>query len=115
MNPSEKVKYISNWIRSYVENMPSKAESLVIGISGGIDSSVSSTLSAMTGIKTIVLTMPIRQKDNQHDLSLKHQEWLKKKFKNVEAHTINLDKLFDSFSSSLKGFDNEHGFANSRA
>ena len=115
MKPSEKTKFISNWIKSYVDQMPSKAQSLVIGISGGIDSSVSSTLSAMTGIKTIVLTMPIRQNDDQHDLSLKHQEWLKKKFKNVEAHTINLDKLFDSFSSSLKGFDNEHGFANSRA
>ena len=115
MIPSEKTKFISNWIKTYVDQMPSKAQSLVIGISGGIDSSVSSTLSAMTGIKTIVLTMPIRQNDNQHDLSLKHQEWLKKKFKNVEAHTINLDKLFDSFSSSLKGFDNEHGFANSRA
>ena len=115
MNTSEKTKFISNWIKTYVDQMPSKAQSLVIGISGGIDSSVSSTLSAMTGIKTIVLTLPIRQKDNQHDLSLKHQEWLKKKFKNVEAHTINLDKLFDSFSSSLKGFDNEHGFANSRA
>ena len=115
MKSSEKIKFISNWIKTYVDQMPSKAQSLVIGISGGIDSSVSSTLSAMTGIKTIVLTMPIRQNDDQHNLSLKHQEWLKKKFKNVEAHTINLDKLFDSFSSSLKGFDNEHGFANSRA
>ena len=85
MKPSEKVKFISNWIKTYVDQMPSKAESLVIGISGGIDSSVSSTLSAMTGIKTIVLTMPIRQKDNQHDLSLKHQEWLLKNFKNVFA------------------------------
>ena len=115
MNLSDKTKFISNWIKSYVDQMPSKAESLVIGISGGIDSSVSSTLSAMTGIKTIVLTMPIRQKDNQHDLSLKHQEWLTKKFKNVEAHTISLDKLFEAFSSTLNKFDNEHGFANSRA
>ena len=115
MKPSEKTKFISNWIKTYVEQMPSKAQSLVIGISGGIDSSVSSTLSAMTGIKTIVLSMPIRQKGNQHDLSLKHQEWLKKKFTNVEAHTVSLDKLFDSFSSSLKEFNNEHGFANSRA
>ena len=115
MSPSEKVKYISNWIKSYVDKMPSKAESLVIGISGGIDSSVSSTLSAMTGIKTIVLTMPIRQKNNQHDLSLNHQEWLTKKFKNVESHTISLDKLFESFSSTLENFNNEHGFANSRA
>ena len=115
MSPSEKVKYISNWIKSYVDQMPTKAESLVVGISGGIDSSVSSTLSAMTGIKTIVLSMPIKQKENQHDLSLKHQDWLIKKFKNVEAHTISLDKLFESFSYTLNKFDNEHGFANSRA
>ena len=115
MNPGEKVKYISNWIKSYVDQMPNKAQSLVIGISGGIDSSVSSTLSAMTGLKTIVLTMPIKQKENQHDLSLKHQEWLKKKFKNVEAHTISLDNLFETFSSTLNKFDNEHGYANSRA
>ena len=62
MNPSEKIKFISNWIKTYVDQMPVKAQSLVIGISGGIDSSVSSTLSAMTGLKTIVLTMPIKQK-----------------------------------------------------
>ena len=115
MKPIEKVKFISNWIKNYVDQMPNKAQSLVIGISGGIDSSVSSTLSAMTGLKTIVLTMPIKQKENQHDLSLKHQEWLTKKFKNVEAHTISLDKLFETFSSTLNKFDNEHGYANSRA
>ena len=115
MTPSEKVKFISNWIKNYVDNMPTKAESLVIGISGGIDSSVSSTLSAMTGIKTIVLSMPIKQKSHQHDLSIKHQEWLVKNFKNVEAHTINLDELFLAFNASLSKFDNEHGMANSRA
>ena len=115
MHTSEKVKFISNWIKDYVNNMPTKAESLVIGISGGIDSSVSSTLSAMTGLKTIVLSMPIKQKSNQHDLSLKHQDWLVKKFKNVEAHTINLDELFLAFNASLSKFDSEHGMANSRA
>ena len=115
MNISEKVKFISNWIKDYANNMPSKAESLVIGISGGIDSSVSSTLSAMTGLKTIVLSMPIKQKSHQHDLSLKHQEWLVKNFKNVEAHTINLDELFLAFNASLSKFDSEHGMANSRA
>ena len=115
MNSLEKVKYISNWIKTYVDEMPTKAQSLIIGISGGIDSSVSSTLSAMTGLKTIVLTMPIKQKINQHDLSLKHQDWLLKKFKNVETHTINLDDMFESFSSTLSNFSNEHGFANSRA
>ena len=115
MSPSEKIKFISNWIKEYVDQMPITAQSLVIGISGGIDSSVSSTLSAMTGLRTIVLSMPIKQKENQHDLSLKHQEWLIQNFKNVEAHTISLDKLFESFSSTLNKFNNEHGFANSRA
>jgi NAD+ synthase len=115
MKVSEKVIFISDWIKSYVERMPSKAQSLVIGISGGIDSSVSSTLSAMTGLKTIVLSMPIKQKSSQHDLSLKHLEWLIKNFKNVEAHTINLDNLFKEFESSLSKFDSELGMANSRA
>ena len=82
MNTLEKVNFISNWIKDYANNMPSKAQSLVIGISGGIASSVSSTLSAMTGLKTIVLSMPIKQKSQQHDLSLKHQEWLVNKFDN---------------------------------
>ncbi|MDC0328316.1 NAD(+) synthase [Candidatus Pelagibacter sp.] len=115
MKPLEKAQFISNWIKDYVEKMPSKAQSLVIGISGGIDSSVSSTLSAMTGIKTIVLSMPIKQKSSQHDLSLKHQEWLVKNFKNIEAHTLNLDKLFETFENTLSNFDSEHGMANSRA
>jgi len=115
MKPLEKAQFISNWIKDYVEKMPSKAQSLIIGISGGIDSSVSSTLSAMTGIKTIVLSMPIKQKSSQHDLSLKHQEWLVKNFDNVEAHTLNLDKLFETFESTLSNFDSELGMANSRA
>jgi len=115
MKPSEKATFISNWIKKYVNAMPNKAESLVIGISGGIDSSVSSTLSAMTGLKTIVVSMPIKQKKTQHDLSLKHQQWLIKNFKNVEVHTLELDKLFEIFKSSLSKFDNEHGMANSRA
>jgi len=115
MKPSEKVLFISNWIKNYVETMPVKAQALVIGISGGIDSSVSSTLSAMTGLKTIVLSMPIKQQSSQHDLSIKHQEWLIKNFKNVEAYTLNLDQLFETFKKSLSKFDNNHGMANSRA
>ncbi|MDB9831879.1 NAD(+) synthase [Candidatus Pelagibacter sp.] len=115
MKSLEKAQFISNWIKAYVEKMPSKAQSLVIGISGGIDSSVSSTLSAMTGIKTIVLSMPIKQKLSQHDLSLKHQEWLVKNFNNVEAHTLNLDKLFETFQNTLSNFNSDLGMANSRA
>ena len=115
MDSGKKVIFIKDWILNYVNSMPKKAKSLVIGISGGIDSSVSSTLSAMTGLKTIVLSMPINQIESQHDLSLKHQEWLKKNFNNVEGYTISLDKLFNTFKSSLSNFDSEHGMANSRA
>ena len=69
----------------------------------------------MTGKKTIVLSMPINQIKDQHNLSLKHQEWLKSKFKNVESHTIELDGLFDIFKKSLSNFNDNHGLANSRA
>ena len=115
MEPSKKVIFIKNWILNYVNSMPVKAKSLVIGISGGIDSSVSSTLSAMTGLRTIALSMPIKQNGSQHDLSLRHQEWLKKNFKNVEGHTVELDSLFKTFESTLKDFSSEHGMANSSA
>ena len=115
MEVNKKVIFIKDWILNYVNSMPKKAESLVIGVSGGIDSSVTSTLCAMTGLKTIVLSMPIKQKSTQHDLSLKHQEWLKKKFNNVEGYIVSLDELFNSFKSSLLNFKNDHGMANSRA
>ena len=115
METNKKIIFIKDWILNYVDSMPKKANSLVIGISGGIDSSVSSTLSAMTGLKTIVLSMPIKQKNSQHDLSLAHQEWLKNKFENVEGHTIELDNLFKNFESTLADFSSEHGMANSRA
>ena len=115
MDTDKKVIFIKDWILNYVNSMPKKADSLVIGISGGVDSSVSSTLSAMTGLKTIVLSMPIKQKSAQHDLSLKHQEWLKKNFQNVKGITVELDSLFSTFEDTLKDFNNLHGMANSRA
>ena len=115
MEANKKIIFIKDWILNYVSSMPKKAESLVIGISGGIDSSVSSTISAMTGLKTIVLSMPIKQKSTQHDLSLAHQQWLKNNFKNVEGYTLELDSLFKNFENTLSNFSNEHGMANSRA
>ena len=115
MEVSKKVFFIRDWISNYVNSMPTKAKSLVIGISGGIDSSVSSTLSAMTGLKTIAVSLPIKQKSDQHDLSLKHQEWLKKNFQNVSSFTIELDDIFKTFEKTLSNFNNEHGMANSRA
>ena len=115
MQTSDRVNYIKSWILDCCKSMPKEPDSLVVGISGGIDSSVTSTICALTGKKTIVLSMPIKQIKEQHDLSLRHQEWLKKKFKNVESHLVILDNLFKSFKNSLSEFDNEHGLANSRA
>ena len=115
MEVNKKVTFIKDWIFDYVNSMPKKAQSLIIGISGGIDSSVTSTLCAMTGLKTIVVLMPIKQIASQHDLSLKHKKWLKDKFKNVESHTIELDEVFKSFQLKLSDFDSKHGLANSRA
>ena len=115
MQTSEKINYIKNWILDYCKSMPKEPNSLVVGISGGIDSSVTSTICALTGKKTIVLSLPIKQIKEQHDLSLKHQKWLKDKFKNVESHIVNLDNVFKTFKTSLNNFDNEHGLANSRA
>ena len=115
MQTSKRVNYIKNWINDYCKSMPKEPDSLVIGISGGIDSSVTSTLCALTGKKTIVLLMPIKQIKEQHSLGVKHQEWLKNKFKNVESYLIDLDNVFKSFKTSLSQFDSDHGFANSRA
>ena len=115
MKTSERINYIKKWILDYCKSMPKEAETLVVGISGGIDSSVTSTICALTGKKTIVVSMPIKQIKEQQELSLKHQDWLKNKFKNVESHLIILDNVFKSFKVSLSEFDNEHGLANSRA
>ena len=115
MDVKKRAKIITDWINNYCDSASYKPEALVVGISGGIDSSVVSTLCANTGRKTIVLTMPIKQIKSQHDLSLTHAKWLKQKYKNVEHHLLEMDKIFTSFSQVLSNFDNEHGYANSRA
>ena len=115
MDVKKRAKIITDWINNYCESASYKPEALVVGISGGIDSSVVSTLCANTNRKTIVLTMPIKQIKSQHDLSLTHAKWLKQKYKNVEHHLLEMDKIFTSFSQVLNNFDNEHGYANSRA
>ena len=115
MEVKKRAEIIQKWIDDYCNSVSFDLNSLVVGISGGIDSSVVSTLCAQTVRKTIVLSMPINQIEFQHDLSIKHGEWLKSKFNNVEFKIIEMDKLFHSFKESLKDFNNEHGLANSRA
>tara|TARA_B100001063_G_scaffold94186_1_gene87752 strand:- start:79 stop:819 length:741 start_codon:yes stop_codon:yes gene_type:complete len=115
MNVEKRAKTIIEWINNYCDNTSFKPKSLIVGVSGGIDSSVVSTLCALTNRKTIVLSMPIKQIKSQHDLSIEHGNWLSKKFMNIEHKIIELEGLFNNFEKILGEFNNEHGFANSRA
>ena len=115
MIAEKRAEIIIKWIDDYCKKESFNPKSLVVGISGGIDSSVVSTLCAKTGRKTIVLTMPIKQIKGQNDLSLLHKKWLSGKFVNVESHTLELDNVFKNFENTLSGFKNDHGMANSRA
>ena len=115
MNSVKKIDYISDWIKDYATSLSFQPVSLVIGVSGGIDSAVTSALCAKTGFKTIAVSMPIKQNINQHDLSLKHLDWLKNNFDNVETKIIELDKVFESFENTMKDFKNSLAFANSRS
>ena len=80
---------IANWIKEYANN--NNRKTLVVGISGGIDSSVVSTLCAMTDLPVYAVSMPIKQIQSQHDLSIKHGEWLVNKFTNVKHIITELD------------------------
>mgnify|MGYP006086817799 FL=1 len=115
MDVEKRANIIIDWIDSYCKNTSFDPKCLVVGISGGIDSSVVSTLCALTGRKTIVLSMPINQIKYQHDLSIRHGDWLSSKYKNIEYKLVQLEKVFQSFEQTLNEFNNEHGFANSRA
>ena len=115
MTATERIQFIKNWIKNYCNSMEKKPDCLVVGVSGGIDSAVVSTISAMTGINTKVLSMPIRQLKFQDDLSKAHLKWLKSKFSNVDEIIINLDDVFNVFEKTLSKFNNELAFANSRA
>jgi len=89
------VKWISDYCLYY------GIKNLVVGISGGIDSSVVSTLCALTGIKTYVVGMPINQLENQESLSDAHGQWLSKKFHNVEFIKTDMSKVYDSFLQTI--------------
>ena len=115
MKVSKKIEYIKKWILNYCKSMNKPASSLVIGVSGGIDSSVVSTICAMTGKKTFAVSMPIKQIKQQYNLSLMHQKWLRNKYKNVHTPVIELDNVFKNFKKKLNKYDSTRGFANSRS
>ena len=104
---------ITDWIRDYAQQAGMK--SLVVGISGGIDSAVVSALCARTGLNTVAVTMPIRQRPELHDLSMRQGAWLAQNFDNVRHEIIDLTSTFDEFENRLATYNNLLGFANSRS
>ena len=117
MNSTKKIDFISQWIKDYVDNMQNPARSLVVGISGGIDSALTSTLSSLTGIKTIAISMPILTNKNSTDLGSVHGKWLLNNFPNTHFLNIDLTESYNIFYSKLYDMEqtSELGFANSKA
>ena len=108
------IKHISNWINDYIEN--SKLKGFVIGISGGIDSAVTSALAARTSCPLICIEMPIHENLNQSKLAAGHIKWIKKKYSNVRSIKIGLTSVFEEFLSKQSVDEKELlALANTRA
>jgi NAD+ synthase len=106
--------HIVNWLSAYIKASGTKG--FVVGISGGIDSAVTSTLCALTGYKTLVISMPIRQFKAEHDRSTEHIQWLKQKFPNVESAEVELTPVLDAYEASLpKNIQDFLSMANTRS
>ncbi|MDO4764109.1 MAG: NAD(+) synthase [Flavobacteriaceae bacterium] len=119
MQTEKVILHIVNWLRDYAHK--AKMNGFVVGISGGIDSAVVSTLVAKTGLKTLVIEMPIRQKTDQISRAKEHISFLKNQFENVESLQVDLTPTFNVFEESVKQVepqffpDQDLAFANSRS
>lgn len=102
---------IISWIKNYAKDK----FNLVVGISGGIDSAVVSTLCAETGINTFVVTLPINQHITQLDFARKHIDWLKFNYKNVSSFEIDLTNTFQSFEQNFDFTQTDLSLANSKS
>jgi NAD+ synthase len=103
---------ISKWLSEYL--LESNLECFVVGISGGIDSALTSTLCAQTGKKTIAISMPIHQSPDELKRAHSHIEWLKQKYPNVESLEINLTNTFETFKALFE-IEDKLALANSRS
>jgi NAD+ synthase len=117
MNSTKKIDFISKWIKNYVDNMKNPARTLIVGVSGGIDSALTSTLASLSGIKTIAISMPILINKNSTDLGSVHGKWLLNNFSNTHFLNIDLTESYKIFYSKLCDAEqsSELGFANSKA
>ena len=113
-NYSELETRIVSWLKDYA--LENNIKAFVIGVSGGIDSAVSSTLAAKTGLPVYALGMPIYQKEEQESLSDAHLQWLQTNFSNVIVDKFDLTKVFETFKFSMKEIgSNTHALANTRS
>lgn len=118
MKHQEVIHHIATWLADYVEK--SRAKGFVVGVSGGIDSALTSTLCALTGKKTLLLEMPIHQAASQVTRAQEHIAWLKQTFPNVISERVDLTQAYELFMQSMQGSsENEHtqhlAMANTRA
>jgi NAD+ synthase len=105
---------ITNWIKDYCIN--NDISSLIVGVSGGIDSALVSTLCANTGIKTYMILLPLNQKSEQTKRGEKHISWLSKRYLNIERIKIDLSEVFKTFKNTLNSdLHNDLGFANTKS
>jgi NAD+ synthase len=99
MNVTAVIDHISLWLKTYSEKAGTKG--FVVGVSGGIDSAVTSTLAAKTGLPVICVEMPIHQHPDQVNRAIKHIEWLQKQYSNVQFESVELTGIFDAFVDAL--------------
>ena len=118
MNRISNYKDVSNrivdWMADYIKS--SGLNCFVVGVSGGIDSAVASTLAAETRYNVIALSMPIHQDPYQQNLSDAHLRWLSGKYINVKAEKIDLTNTFETFRKDLERYaTDKHALANTRS
>ena len=118
MQTDKIIKHIVDWLKDYA--IKANVNGFVVGVSGGVDSGVVSTLCAMTGLEILLLEMPIRQKKDQVNRAWEHIEDLQKRFDNVKAMSVNLtpafEELYKTFDVNDADFPHEKlAFANTRA
>ena len=114
MQTDKIIEQIISWLKNYCEN--ARMAGFVVGVSGGIDSAVTSTLCAKTGKSVILLNMPIYQEQNQLSLADQHIKWLEKKYNNTTGTVIDITSAFDAVRNILPSdIQDELTMANTRS
>jgi len=116
-SPEKVIDHIVTWLNDYAEN--ANMGGFVVGVSGGIDSALTSTLCAKTGRPVICLEMEIHQEENQVSRAKNHIAWLEQNFSNVQHHSLSLTGVFEAFKTTLPPTDDSEmnflSLANTRA